>query len=228
MNLKRIIGGVAVYVSMAMVSQAAMTTTLEWLFNTSANPAAPDSLSNTNPSGGVATAEITSSTYQKYYFNAYPTTPPGGYGTERGLWDTINGQFKLTLGAGVLTPGETLSYTLQVNQFIGDPNFLPGYLTVLGLGTPTSHTQQPLDTTPAYGQWVQDTFTWAAVTPAEGWLSLTIVPDTTPQGASGELILDSFKWSIVGDIAIPEPGTMAIATLGILALGMRTWLRRRV
>jgi hypothetical protein len=224
MNLKSIITGVAAGVALVMVSHAASPVTLDWQFNTGANPLAPDGTLTTNTSGGTALCTIAADTYQHYFFGAYPTVPPGGYGNESGLWDTIGGHITLSLTGGSFNPNQTFIYTLDIHQFVGDPNFLPGtiQITPLTLGAPSSPTSRTvLDTVPN-GQWVDDKYTWT-LTPGAGPLSLTINP--SPSSPSGELLFDELIWNI--NPIIPEPGPGVIGALGMLAFGLRTWLRRK-
>lgn len=226
MNLKNIINGGAMLLSMALVAQAATPTILDWQFANNADPAAPTTGAGSetvNNTGGEATLDI-SGTIQTYYFNAR-----AGFGTERGMWDTLNGQYTLTIQAGSTTPGQTLGYTLRVYQFFDSAGgVFPGLMN-FSLGTPLTSSRQVIDSTPDLGVWVEDTFTWN-VTPSDILtpLSLTITADTSTPGTTGELFFDRVRWDIIGDIAVPEPHTAAITMLGLIAFGVRSWFRRKV
>jgi hypothetical protein len=225
MNLKSIIMGLAVYLPMAMISHAAtMSTTLDWQFNTGANPSSPnDSAMTTNNSGGVASCEIASETFLYYFFNAYPTVPPGGYGPQRGLWDTIDGTYTLTLSAGILSQGQTLTYNLDIYQFLGDTNFLPATISITPspLGDPAPPALRTLVFTNSSGSWVHDTFTWTNA-PDFGPLTLTISPSTN--SPSGELLVDEIQWNIIGNIGLAPLPPLMITSVAPSTQGLAiTW-----
>ncbi len=224
MNLKSILNGLAILLPMALASQAATPTILDSQFNNGTLPSSPaDSPNTVNNTGGDATLNITGTIPPNhYYFNARPS-----YGTtERGTWDTFNSQFILNIGAGTTSPGETLAYTLTIDQFYDGGNLFPAALS-FSIGTPESSTRTVLDSTPTLGQWVEDVFTWH-VTPTQMLTPLSVTISADPTSSSSELFFDRVRWDIVGDIAVPEPGTGVIAGLGLLAFGLRNWFRRKV
>lgn len=180
MNLKRILNGLAVLLPMALASQAATPTILDWQFNTGANPSSPnDSPATVNQTGGAAELSITGDIAQ-YHFNSQGATD---FGLERGTWDTANGVFALSIQAGATSLAQPLNYTLTIDQFFDSTSGLFPGLMKFSIGNPASTSRTVLDSTPGLGQWVEDTFTWQ-ITPSQMLqpLTLTITPDTSTGG----------------------------------------------
>jgi len=74
------------------------------------------------------------------------------------------------------------------------------------------------------GSWYEDTYSWSDVN-----LSPTVSLDISPgAGGSGALLFDEVRLTIVGQLGpVPEPSVGLITVAGLLALGVRSWLRRK-
>jgi hypothetical protein len=204
---------------MAIVSQAAvMVTSLDWQFSTSANPASPTAA--VNPSGATATLSVNKGATGVGYVSGTWESVSGspGFGTASGLWNTSSGSFQLGLGAQSVTPGATLTYTLQIDQCLAD-FALPGTLVISGNPERTSRVETQHV---SVGSWNRDTYTWT-VNPVSGPLTLTI----TAGAGTGDLLVDRIQWGISGDLAaVPEPMlTQSVAAAGLALFGL--WCHRR-
>ena len=138
-----------------------------------------------------------------------------------GTWEIDFGQLQLTMNRGAVGP---VSYTLEVFQFVDSSgSFFPGNLSLTPAGAQlVSSSVYVPQTSGMIGSWYDNTYSWSAVT-----LSPSIVLDIS--GAGGNpILLDEVKLTIVGNLtAVPEPSCGLIAAAGLLAFGLRSWLRRR-
>jgi hypothetical protein len=148
-----------------------------------------------------------------------------------GTWEIDFGQLQLTMDRGAVGP---VSYTLEVFQFVDSSgSFLPGNLSLMptpdagflpdGITSkPVSSTVYVPQTSGMIGSWYDNTYSWSAVT-----LNPSIVLDISGAGGS-PILLDEVKLTIVGNLtSVPEPSCGLITAAGLLAFGLRSWLRRR-
>lgn len=228
MKLHSLVLGILPFLSLTVLAQAP-TTTLDWKFSNTANPASPTPSGTVNPSNATATATF-SGGMLTYIFGQ---GPEGIYGTPTGLWAMEQSATapQLTLNVNQ-TPVSTVDLSLVVTHFVDNLQF-PGAIS-LALGDPAT-------TTPTYqysrevvipqtgvmtGSWVADTYSWGALNYADFDLRQLVI-NLVPGAASGGLLLDEVKLTIVGEIAVPEPMVGQLAGLGLLLFGVRSWLSRR-
>lgn len=206
--------------SLALAAQAQTTNVLDWQFNTGINPAAPTAATTINPDGGSPTATIFDTsgngTGINYSFAARP-----GAGSPTGTWELDFGQLLLTMDKGAVGP---VSYTLQVFQFIDSGgSFFPGNLDLSPVGSHfDSRSVYVPQTAGMIGAWYEDTYSWSSVT-VDPRITLGISGDS-----GNPILLDEVKLTIVGNLtSVPEPSCGVITAAGLLAFGLRSWLRRR-
>jgi len=219
MKLRQIIAGIVASLSLALTGQAT-TTELDWQFSSFGNPAPPTTA--VDPSGGTATATF-SGGVNTWFFSAASPDLFGLYGTtQTGLWDMQNSQLALNLNR---VPASLLNYTLVIRQFV-DPNgaFFPG---TFSFSIPNAQfdgrTIVEQQTGNMLGMWVADTYHWNQLSPL-GTISLNVAPGE----GNGHLFLDEVKFTIVGEIAVPEPSSVQMGVAGLLTLGFYFWRRRKV
>jgi len=203
-------------------------TTLDWKFNTLANPAPPTAAGTTNLTGGAATATFVQGV------NSYIAgSGPGGlYGPPTGLWAmdwaaTTPPELELKLDQ---TPVTSVDLTLTVTHFVDNAQY-PGTLS-FSLPNAVAVGRQVVipQTGNMIGFWAADTYSWAGVTyPAWGDANgAPITLDLFPGLGNGSLLLDEVKLSILGAVStVPEPMAGQLAGLGLLLFGLRSWLRRK-
>jgi hypothetical protein len=220
MKLNSILASLAACLSLGISAQAASPSTnvLDWTFSVAGNPAAPNAATTLNPSGGNPQATIFGNN-NTYFFG---TGPLGLYGSPTGLWDVEGGHVTLTLDLLAQPPGA--NYTLQIYQFADEGrSFYPGTLTLSPVGAQfVSESVYVPQSGNMIGAWYVDTYSWTSVitTPR-------ITLDIAPGAGSPALLLDELKLTVVGTLIAPEPGCGLIAALGLVTLGIRSWLRRK-
>jgi len=221
MRLNKSILSLVPCVLVALSGQAQTTNILDWQFSTADNPAAPTPETTINPDGGTPLATFTGSGAGGSGVN-YAFFSRQGAGPPTGTWEIDFGQLQLTMDRGAVGP---VSYTLQVFQFVDNTrSFFPGALTLSPSGAQfVSENVYVPQSGDMLGAWYVDTYSWSAVT-----LNPSISLGITGTGGS-PLLLDEVKLTIVGNLTgVPEPGTAMIAVVGLLAFGVRSWLRRKV
>jgi hypothetical protein len=216
MKPKRIIASLATSLSLVVTAQAAVTTNvLDWTFSTFAITNAPDAATSSNPSGGNPLATFFGN-LNTYYFG---TGPQGLFGPPTGLWDVEDGGH-LTLSLNLAGQNQVVGYSVQIYQF-ADQSFYPGTLTLNPSGSFVSESVYVPQTGNMIGAWYIETFTWNSVVP-----SANLTLDISPGAGSSAMLLDEIKMTVMTDI--PEPSSGLIAAAGLLAFGIRSWLRRKV
>jgi hypothetical protein len=214
MRLYKAIISLVPCLSLAIAGQAQTTTNiLDWQFSTGDNPAVPTAATTINPDDGTPLATFTGSSYNYSFF------PRDGAGSPTGTWEIDFGQLQLTMDRSAVGP---VSYTLQIFQFIdSNRSFFPGALSLSPAGAQfVSESVYVPQTAGMFGSWYEETYSWSAVT-----LNPSITLDISGVGGS-PLLLDEVKLTIVGTL-VPEPSCGLIAAAGLLAFGIRSWLRRK-
>jgi hypothetical protein len=200
--------------SFALAGQAQTTNILDWQFS-GLNPDAPTADTTINPDDGTPLATFSGSSINYSFF------PRDGAGSPTGTWEIDFGQLQLTMDRSAVGP---VSYTLQVFQFVDSGRqFFPGALSLspagVQLGPESVYVPQSGDMT---GSWFVSTFSWSAVT-----LNPSITLGITGAGGS-PILLDEVRLTIVGNLTlVPEPSSSLITVAGLLAFGLRSWLRRK-
>ncbi len=227
MKLHQFVIGTVAGLSLALtVQMATAQVTLDWKFNTGANPSLPDVVTGTT---NAATATFLPGGNYTYF----PSTGPFGlYGTLTGLWameksaDTAPA-LELKFDQ---TPVTTVDLTLVLTQFIDNSQFpgtvqfpLPG---AVFMGRQTVQEQ----TGDMIGAWFADTYAWTGISFPVGDalngapITLALFPGLNSSG----LLLDEVSLTIIGAVStVPEPMCGQLAGLGLLLFGLRSWLRRR-
>lgn len=221
MKITNFILGSVPCVLLALTSQAQTVNTLDWQFSTAGNPVDPTAETSNQPSGGDASATFIDGV-NSYFFGA---GPEGLYGTRTGLWDSLNGH--LSLDISDRTAVVPISYTLTVTHFVDSSGaFFPGSFEFsipneIFVGRTVVEAQSG----DMVGQWVADTFQWNNLNIYPSTVNLTIGPGP----GNGDLFFDSVKLIVSGGdlVLVPEPATASMAALGLLAFGLRSWLRRK-
>jgi hypothetical protein len=218
MRLYKAIISLVPCLSLALAGQAQTTTNiLDWQFSTADNPAVPTAATTINPDGGTPLATFTGSSYNYSFF------PRDGAGSPTGTWEIDFGQLQLTMDRSAVGP---VSYTLQIFQFIdSNRSFFPGTLSLspAGFQIPPIESVYVPQSGNMFGSWYEETYSWSAVS-----LNPSITLGITGGGGS-PLLLDEVKLTIVGNLTlVPEPSSSLITAAGLLAFGIRSWLRRKV
>jgi hypothetical protein len=207
---------------MALTSQAATLTTLDWKLSLAGNPTALDS-SSVNPSNATVTATFNGNN-NTYFFGAGPGGANSYFGPKTGLWDVNNGDLLITLNQTALTP---VDFTLVITHFI-DGLLYPGTASFSPFPNYTSSSRTVVvpQTGLMGGFWAADTYTWSQVSILNNAaVSFDIIPGL---GSGGAMLFDEVQFSINGDlIPIPEPGISQIALTGLAAIGFGSWVRRK-
>lgn len=223
MKLNQAIISLIAGASLALSGQAATTNILDWQFSTADNPASPTPGTTVNPDGGNPLATFTgdNNTY-------YPGTGGVLAGSPTGLWEmlngsTVNGHLTLTMDAGGIGTGD---YILQVFQFVDSTrSFYPGSLT-FSIGQPDSASESVYvpQTGSMIGSWYESTYAWSAVN-----LTTGITLDMSGAGGPNTgVFFDEVRLTVVGNLGpVPEPSSSVIAAVGLMVLGIRSWIRRR-
>ncbi len=227
MKLEQVIGGLAVLLSGVVTVQADPTTTMDWEFSTSDNPATVTPDTSVNPFGATGTAAIDQSNGDGYQagtlFEQYGQT---GYGTQTGLWDLLNaGTMELSLDKQAAA-GATLSYTLTVDAFFSSPLSFPNISDAMTFSLPNAQQVSRTQLNSGdKGAWYEVVYSWNQVN-TSGPISLTL---TSPAGLGAtDLVIDRIQFSISGNLApIPEPTVVQLGAVGFAALGLWSWRQRR-
>jgi len=223
MQTKKILSLVVVWISLVAGAQGAAITALDWQFATSANPS---SFAVAGLPEATATATITRGSKGYGWFST--TTIDYDWvlaGNATGFWHTGNGQFEL--GLNRLATSGTLSYSLQIDQYIGFGIDTWAYPGTVSFSVPNGvfvsrEALGGLGTTQGESGWYRDIYTWNNITVPDQ-VSMTI----TPSGANGTLIVDRLQFNIDGPLSVvPEPVvTQSVAAAGLMLFGF--WWRRR-
>jgi hypothetical protein len=202
--------------SLTFMAQA-QSNVFDWTFSVAGNPASPNAATTINPSGGTANASFIGNNNTYIFGNA-----PGGFaGTPTGLWDVQNGQVQLAINRTSVNP---VDLTLVVTEF-SDRSIYPGTMSFSFPGAQfVSETVVVPQTGIMTGAWYAETFSWSQFNLGLNPITL----DISPSPANGGLLLDEVQFTINGPlVAVPEPGYGALTAAGLLAFGIRSWLRRK-
>ncbi|MGD0538648.1 MAG: PEP-CTERM sorting domain-containing protein [Verrucomicrobiota bacterium] len=224
------IGSLAVLVSGVTATQAAMSTTFSYDFSTGGSPPGTYSITpdvSINPSSATGSDVVNAGSGTGYYSGTFspelPTDPTLGqnYGTQTGVWDTLNGSLQLSVPQRQAV--STVSYTLTIDLYATGTGF--PYSSGLTFSVPNStlNSSVPISAvTPAGGRWYESVYSWTGLTPS-GPLSLSVF-GTLNNG----LLVDRVQWQILGDLApVPEPTVVQLAAVGSVILGFAAWRRRQ-
>jgi hypothetical protein len=206
--------------SFAFAGQAQTTNILDWQFSTGDNPAEPTPGTTINPDEGAPSARFTGSSINYSFFPRQFYSTPEPNSIPSGTWEIDSGQLQLSMDRSAVGP---VSYTLQVFQFVTVDSFFSGHLSLSPASDannlPVSRVVYVPQTAGMIGSWYEDTYSWSAVN-LNPSISLSLT------GADGPIMLDEIKLTIVGTL-VPEPSFGLIAAAGLLAFGIRSWLRRK-
>lgn len=221
MKLNKIIISLVACLSVVLAGQAATTNILDWTFSTAPTISGTNQLSTPNPGTSTTPGDNPLATFiganATWYFSL-----GSAFGPPTGLWDMEGGAYThLSLDLAAAGP---VTYTLQIWQFADQfRSFYPGALNL-----PTSWFVNESVAVPQSGgmsgSWYEDTYSWSDNN-ANPVLSL----DIKPGAQFGSLIFDEVRLTIVGELGpVPEPSCGLIMVAGLLGIGIRSWLRRKV
>jgi hypothetical protein len=219
MKPKRIIITLAACLSLAVTAQAVTTNVLDWTFSIAGNPVAPNLPTTINPSGGNPQATIFGN-INTYFFGS-AANQPSLYGSPTGIWDIEGSAGHMTLSLNLTGAQKVVGYNVQIYQFADEGRaFYPGNLTLSPSGAQfVSESVYVPQSGSMIGAWYLDTYSWNSVVPSSS-LSL----DIAPGAGSSAMLFDEVKLTVLVDV--PEPSSGLIAMVGLLAYGVRSWLRR--